>query len=295
MVAGFAVGAAAIAGGVAVQWHRIQPQFKLPSVQTQVIIATPSVAELNKQRVQKESADLQAVVTAFGAKYPGQVAIVTADLATGASASTNGDTQMVSASLYKLFVAYGIYQKIDAGQLTVNSKIGGSILTVGQCLYAMITVSDNDCGYALGTMAGWAQLDAQLAALGYSQTKINNYIDAAGDLAGDKYTSANDVARFLTALYKGKLLSQASTDAFTTLLKADQLNAWLPAGLPDGTVIAHKTGALYNLVHDAGIVYAGSGDYLVVVMTKDWQNASVQPPAVFADISRQLWNFFSSQ
>lgn len=292
LLAGFAVGATAMVGGVAAQWQRLQPQFRLSSGTTELVIAAPSNAELNQRRVQKESDELQKIIDDFTATYHGNVAVVATDLATGASASVNGDMQMVSASVYKLFVAWGIYQKVDAGQLSLNSKttVGGQ--TVAQCLDVMITISDNDCGYALGKIAGWAALDAQLAAKGYTKTKINNY-DKSGGLAGDKMTSANDVSRFVVALYRGELLSPASTEAFIALLKADKLNTWLPSGLPEGTVIAHKTGALYNVVHDAGVVYSGTGDYTVVVMTQGWKNAVKQPPAVFADISRQLWDFFT--
>jgi len=291
MLAGFVVGAGFIVVGLVVAWQRFAPSF-LPNATFQQTVSTQSVAELNKQRVQKETADLQGIIDAFAKKYPGQTSIVVTDLTDNATASTDADDVTISASLYKIFVAWGIYQKIDNGSLTLQSATGTG-LSVGQCLYAMITVSDNDCGYALGNMVGWAALDGSLANIGLTHTTTNNY-DAAGNLINDKVTTAHDVSLFLGKLYHGQLLSQKSTDAFITLLKEDQLNTWLPSGLPSGTVIAHKTGALYNLVHDAGIIYSGNVEYLLVVMTRDWQDPVGQPPAAFADISRKMWQYFTS-
>lgn len=295
LMAGTLLGVAAVIVGLWVAWDRIRPQLALPG-QAGVTVTTPSVSEVQKQLIAKESAELQAVLDAFSAQYPGQFGIVVTDLKNGATASINAGEQMVAASLYKLYVAYGIFKKIDAGQLTLNSPTKGSSLTVGKCLEIMIVVSDNDCGYALGVMVGWAALDTDLARLGLTKTKVNNYINAAsGEVNGDKLTSAADTALFTEALYKGKLLSADSTKKLTDIMKATQLNTWLPSGLPKGAVIGHKTGALYNLVHDAGIVYAPNGDYLIVVMSRNWGNAQTQPPPAFADISRRVWDFFAAQ
>ena len=293
LIFGAIVGAFAVVAGVATQWQRLQPQFKLPE-QNELVLQTPSVTEIQKQQIAKEAADLQVVLDTFARKYPGQFGIVVTDMVNGATASVNAREQMVSASLYKLFVGYGIYKKIDAGELKMTSPTKGSALTVGQCLYIMITISDNDCGYYLGAMVGWTQLDADLARIGLTQTKVNNYVaPGSGNINGDKLTSAADVAKFTEALYRGQLLSASSTEAYLNVLKATKLNTWLPSGLPSGAIIAHKTGALYNLVHDAGVVYTAKGDYVVVVMSRDWQNAAKQPPPAFADISRQLWDFFT--
>jgi len=294
LVLGTVVGAAAIIFGVSGQWSRIAPQFKLPNI-NEVLVQTPSQSELQKQQIAKETQELQGIITGFSNKHPNQLGIVVTDMANGATATTNDRQQMVAASLYKLFVGYGIYKKIDAGTLHANSPTKGNPLNVSQCLYIMITISDNDCGYALGAMVGWQSLDDTLKQIGLTQTKVSNYVSAnSGVVNGDKLTSAADVALFVQKLYKGELLSVSSTKTYLDILKADKLNTWLPSGLPSGTVIAHKTGALYNLVHDAGIIYSSKGDYLLVVMSRDWQNASTQPPPAFADISRQLWNYFTN-
>lgn len=303
LIAGTALGAAAVVAGVYSGWTRVQPEFKvsasadLAGIQAKAdkeAEAAKAAEAAAKAAATAEATELQSVLDTFSARYPGQFGIVTTNLKTGASANVNANQQMVAASLYKLFVGYGIYKKVDAGELKLTSQTKGSSLTVAKCLDIMITISDNDCGYYLGRMVGWAALDADLKSLGLTQTKVNNYISAtSGNVNSDKQTSAADVSLFLTRLYRGELLSEKSTKEYTEVLKATKMNTWLASGLPKGTVFGHKTGALYNLVHDAGIVYGANGDYLIVVMSREWQNASKQPPPVFADISRQVWNFFN--
>jgi beta-lactamase class A len=279
--------------GVAVYntWTQVQP-IEASSVASSITTKVPS-ATVTVSNVQKESAQIQDLLQTFTQKYPGRVGISVIDLDNGASAGVDADDQMVSASVYKIFVAYGIYQKIDAGSLTEKTYVSATGKTVESCMTAMIEVSDNDCGKALGDIVGWTKLDDQLKLLGLKSTTLDNY-DAYGNVSGDKVTSPADVALFLKQLYAGSLVSDSSTAAFIALLKADQLNDWLPSGLPAGTVIAHKTGALYDYVHDAGIVYGPTGTYIVVIMTKGWQNPETEAPTAFADISSQLWNYFNS-
>lgn len=61
-------------------------------------------------------------------------------------------------------------------------------------------------------------------------------------------------------------------------LERQQINDRLPAQLPEGTRVAHKTGNLGFITHDAGIVWNKAGDPIVVVaMTWDvWEEEAVE-------------------
>ena len=237
--------------------------------------AAPAVAEVKP--------GLQSIIDTFvNTNTPANWGIVVKDLKTGQTASYQPDRQMASASLYKLFVAERIYQRIDVGQLTSGSPAGGGTgETVDQCLTVMINVSDNDCGRALGDILGWGAQNQALSQEGYTGT----------DLSTPQQTSANDVARLFSRLYDRTLVSPSSEDNFMGLLKEQKVNNRLPQGLPAGTVIAHKTGDLDDVVHDAGIVYGPKTDYLVVVTSGNWTAVGNVPP-MFADLSSQLWNYF---
>lgn len=234
--------------------------------------------------VDQRQVQLQQLLNQFAAGQTGgqHFNIVVKDLGTGMVASVNPDQPYASASLYKLFVAQQIYRMIDTGQLTyTQSAGGGSGNNVIGCLNYMITVSDNTCGRALGSLLNWNAQDSALANAGYTGTT----------LATPQQTNAHDVALLFERLYERTLNSPNANDAFLTLLKGQKVNNRLPVGLPGGTVIAHKTGDLDDVVHDAGIVYGPKTNYLVVAMSGGWK-ASGDAPAQFNTLSQQLWNFF---
>lgn len=234
--------------------------------------------------VAQQSAQLQSLLNGFVAGGSGeQYGIVVTDLTTGATASSGADTVMNSASLYKLFVAQRILAGVDTGQYTMGQPAGDQFgRNIDQCLRLMITISDNNCGVALGNIIGWEKQNSDLAALGFTHTNLKTL----------QQTSASDVAQYFVRLYKGTLLSPSSTAYLMNLLKSQQVNNRLPQGLPAGTVMAHKTGDLWDVVHDAGIVYGPKGPYLVVMMSGKWANVG-NAPGRFASLSQQLYQLQS--
>lgn len=245
-------------------------------------IPSVSVAVAKSPETAADSKKLQSLIDKLVDETSAPVYISVRDLKTGALADHGGDTSITSASLYKLFVANQIYRMVDDGKLSLSKKLPRG-KTVAGCLQPMIVVSDNACGAQLGDLLNWGSQDSSLHNQGYNGTT----------LAGLPHTSSNDVALLFARLYAGKLLSPASNDAFLKLLKAQQINNRLPMGLPDNTVIAHKTGDLYGYMHDAGIIYGGKTDYVVSIMTGEW-NYPAQAPAAFADMSEKLWDFFEN-
>ena len=235
--------------------------------------------------------ELQRIADEFAVPYGQKVGVYVTDLSNGATATVNADQQFVTASIYKLYIAYAVYNAVDKGTLSLTKVLDETVdnKTVDQCLDVMITVSDNPCGSALGFLVGWREADQLAKAMGASSTIINN------PTGTDKQTTARDTALLLSRLYHGTLLSKVSTAQFIQYLKDDEINTYLPSGLPTGTVIAHKIGYLYGFVHDAGIIYGPKKDVLVVLLTGEWSNPWTDAPPVFADLSSQLWLYMNDE
>jgi beta-lactamase class A len=71
------------------------------------------------------------------------------------------------------------------------------------------------------------------------------------------------------------------------ILERQKFNEGIPAGLPRGTRVAHKTGEITRIHHDAAIVFAPKPFVLVILVrglaeTKD-------SAALMADITRQVY------
>ena len=74
------------------------------------------------------------------------------------------------------------------------------------------------------------------------------------------------------------------------ILAAQEFNEEIPAGLPQGTRVAHKTGWITGVTHDAALVYPPDRKpYVLVVLTKGISERPVAQKLI-ADISRLVWD-----
>ena len=90
------------------------------------------------------------------------------------------------------------------------------------------------------------------------------------------------MSRLIEMLYRGELMSPASTEGAMHILKSQQLNNIIPLLLPEGTESGHKTGTYETVRCDVGIVFAPNGPYTVSIMAKHL------PPEEQADLSVDL-------
>lgn len=211
---------------------------------------------------------VQAAVNRFAASQSVPFDVVVHDFRTGNTASLRATRVVLSASLYKLFVARELFRRIHEHQLSPDVPINDADRhTVGQCLDLMITVSSDECGVAGLDMVGKGHLDPSLHAQGYGGTY----------LASPQRTGAADIALYFDRLRDGALLPEPELTTLRSYLDGQQVNDRIPQGLPPGTKIAHKTGDRYGWAHDAGIVHTPTGDYLIVVLSGPWLGQCCYP------------------
>ena len=76
-------------------------------------------------------------------------------------------------------------------------------------------------------------------------------------------------------------------------LKNQQTRYKIPQLLPEGTVIANKTGEMTGVENDAAIVYSPNCDYIICIMSNDAYDNSEAISGV-QDISQLVYNYFNS-
>jgi beta-lactamase class A len=228
------------------------------------------------------------------------------DLKNGESYAENEHQTFETASLYKLWIMAETYHQIADGKLkedqllsedvpklnsmfqiaseSAEKKEGTVSETVSDALERMITVSDNYSALLLSERIGLSNVQQFLQTHGLNES----YVGVTG---GTPKTTASDIGLFLQKLYDGSLNTQENTEKMIGLLKRQQLNGKLPKYLPKETDIAHKTGELGGLSHDAGIVFTPSGNYIIVVLT----NTKYPPVAVeqIAQVSSVTYTYFT--
>ena len=193
---------------------------------------------------------------------------------------------MVSASLIKLPIMGAVYEAIAAGKLDPAQCEG--------LLGPMITVSDNGSANALVRLLGDGDADRGMAAVndwcqrqGLTDTRMLRLMLADNGL--QNYTGAADCARFLESVYRGDCVSPAASREMLELLLAQTVNDRLPARLPEGTPVAHKTGDLSGLCcADVGIVFSPGGDYILCLICND-QDYDLDARDAEAELSAKIY------
>ena len=230
-------------------------------------------AEMSKQT---NLDNLSNTIRSWQNNLPAKSAIYISNLRTGQTIKINENTPITSASLYKLFTAYVLLEIEDQKPGFINQRLDDG-QKIRDCLRQMIIVSDNECSEVLGNLAGWQNTDDKLRTLGLMNTSSN--YNARGNLNGIKFTSSYDVGIFLEKLYKGDLLTRGTKNYFIKQLLDQELNDLVPDSLPDGVFLAHKTGSLEDIRHDAGyIIDRGRDDYVYVIMTYGWDKEDADIP-----------------
>jgi beta-lactamase class A len=213
----------------------------------------------------------------------GTYGIVIKNLKTGETYSVNEHTVFDTGSLYKLWIMATVYSQIQNDKIKENQVLSQDVVTLNQkfridqegaeqtegtvtftvhdALNQMITVSHNYAALLLSEKIRLSSVEAFL-----KEHTLNESI--VGTTGGIPTATPYDIALFLEKLYKGELANQQYTNDMISLLKNQQLNNGLPKLLPDTLAIAHKTGEIENFKHDAGIVFADFGDYIILVMSK---------------------------
>ncbi len=274
-----------------------RPQAVTP-YQTDAVLATnttgaDSAAEARaaqiaaSYRLRLINTKLERILNNFDASHPGVYGLRVATLDGHIHAEHLSNRTFVTASTYKLFLAYAVYHQAERGQLDLNSPLLGSY-SVAECVYPMIVYSDNNCAIALEGRVGIANEEKLLLASGFKHTNINNST-TTGEFAANKISTPADEGLFLLKLAKGHLMNKLHTTHLLILMKTQVYRDGIPAGVPAGVAVADKVGFLYQWQHDVGIVYGPKVSYILVGMSEGGTRASL------STLSRQIYQLLTQK
>lgn len=215
-----------------------------------------------------------------------QWAISVLDLMTGAEGDLNGDVQMASASVMKVFLMAAIYDRVcypesEARHIPFEESYDGELK---QLITDMITVSDNTAANTLLERLGGGDATAGMAVVnefcqeqGYTQTSIGRKF-LEEPTAGDNWTSANDCRNLLASIWQGACVNAEASGKMKEYLKNQTRTGKIPAGISDSDVTtANKTGELAGdygqyVENDIAVVEHGAHAYVLCVLSEDLQD-----------------------
>ncbi len=232
---------------------------------------------------------LEDKIREFISTQKGNVAVVVKNLKTDEEIKINENLVFPSASTIKLAIMTELLNKVNAGKLNLEDKIeltedmktgGDGILkeldyghefSLKEIMILMIIVSDNMATNILINLLGMDNINEAIVSLGLSNTKLQRkMMDSQAAREGrENLITAMDSAHFLELIYYGDAINREYSNLMLDVLKRQQVRGRLDLYLPEEVVIAHKTGDLDNLEHDAGIVYAPDNEYVICVLTNE--------------------------
>lgn len=216
----------------------------------------------------------------------------------------NATTRFHAASMMKVPVMVELFRQVESGRMTLDdtlvvtnkfrSVVDGSpyelaatedsdrevYRAIGRPLSyralceAMITVSSNLAANLLIDRLDPAMIRQTTAGLGAAGLEVLRGVEdqKAFDQGLNNSTDAASLATLFWKIGRGEAVSRAASTAMVDVLARQQFNDAIPAGLPKGTRVAHKTGSITRIRHDGGIVFAPR-PYVLVVLSRGLDDA----------------------
>lgn len=257
---------------------------------------------------------IEALIKASGAEVA--VAWRPLDAKPGEELLLNVDERFHAASTMKVPVMIELFRQVDRGakrlddtvlvtnrftsiqdgspyELSASEDSDGEIykamgrnLTYRQLIEAAITVSSNLATNILIEHLGAKNVQATVDAMGASGMQVLRGVEdqKAFDAGKNNTTTARGLLTLFEAIGHGKAVNAAASAQMLEILKRQQFREGIPAGVAAGTPVAHKTGSITRIRHDAGIVYS-QRPYVLVVLVRGIQDGKIAD-ALIADISR---------
>lgn len=197
------------------------------------------------------------------------------------------DDELAVVNSFRSIVDSSLYKIEDDSDDAIYTQLGQK-MAIKDLVFQMITVSSNLATNLLIDFVSADSVQATAKAMGVEKMKVLRGVEdlKAFDLGLSNSTTAADLALVLTALRDGNAVSTEADGQMVDILKAQAFNEIIPAGLPANTQVAHKTGRITAIHHDAGIVYPEAGiPYVLVILIEGIDDHEVSAK-LGADITR---------
>lgn len=253
------------------------------------------------------------LVNELANQFSGTIGMSVKEIGENKAYSYQGENLMATASTMKVFVLGAILEEVQKGKILLEDKVqlkredqvGGSgvlkeldpglVMTVKDVATLMIIKSDNTATNILMDMAGGVEkINAHMVRHGIKNSRVGSKIDfeyIGNDFRKLAIASADEFAAYLEKMYQRKILSEAMTKVFFSIMGRqqylDQVPRYIPfnpyaadLGIDEGAGavrVANKTGFTAGVRVDVGYLFRGSKALIYAVMLNDCKDESFAP------------------
>jgi beta-lactamase class A len=249
--------------------------------------------------------------------FKGDVGIYVQNLRTGKVASINADTIFPTASMIKVPIMCGVFDKIEKKELSYHQNLTyrDSLLYAGEDILGSfkdgekiqlskvqmlsITTSDNTASLWLQKLAGSENINQWLSENGFEQTRLNSRTagrQAYQKLYGWGQTTPKEMAMLVKKIRDGQAVSPAASQRMYRNMVRIYWDAEALSEIPPYIQAASKQGAVNRSRSEVVLVNAPHGDYVFCIATKNQKDESWTSDnegyQLIRNLSKLLWNYY---
>ena len=249
--------------------------------------------------------------------FNGLAGIYVQNIKTGKAAEFNADTIFPTASMIKVPIMCGVFDKIEKGELSYHQELiyrdsllyagedilgsfkDGEKISLSKVQMLSITTSDNTASLWLQKLVGGENINNWLASNGFRDTRVNSR--TAGRENNQKHygwgqTTPREMASLVLKIRQGKAVSKPASERMYRNLIRIYWDGEALSKIPPYVQVASKQGAIDESRSEVVLVNAPHGDYVFCIITKNQQDTSWESNnegfALIRKLSALLWNYF---
>ncbi len=269
---------------------------------------------------------LRTMIEQIAGTAEGNVGVAVLGVESNDTLSLNGNVKYPMQSVYKFPIGLAVLDLVDKGVLSLDQRVfvkksdllpktwsplrekypnGDTSVALSEIITFTVAQSDNNgCDLLFRLVGGPGKVDQFIHSLGIHDIAIVNTEEEMAkdkDLQYRNYSSPNALAALLSLVYRGKALSEKSTQYVVKILEQTTTGPKrLKGRLPAGTIVAHKTGSsgtdeqgITAATNDAGIITLPGGKHVAVVVFVSNSTADEKTrEAVISGVAKAVWDSF---
>jgi beta-lactamase class A len=248
--------------------------------------------------------------------FHGTAGIYMRNIRTGETITINADTLFPTASMIKVTILCGIFDKLERGELKYNQTLvyrdslkyddgicgslkDSSTVTLADLVTLMICFSDNNASRWLQSIAGTGTIiNSWLGHHGFEKTRVNAKTaerDAMYERYGWGMTTPREIAGLLAGIAGGTFFHPGTTAEMIRVLGTTSWTGEALSEIPPTVKVLSKQGAVDRSKSEVVLVYAPSGPYVFSVITKGqtdtrWEYDN-EGYVLLRTVSRLFWEY----
>ncbi|MGH7443352.1 MAG: serine hydrolase [Longimicrobiales bacterium] len=241
--------------------------------------------------------------------------------------SYHADRWFHAASTIKVPVLLGVYDAIERGELKPHSRVHvrnrflsvidgrpfrveggrdangvvhaarGKTMPVRELAYHMIATSSNLATNLLVDIIGIPAIQRTIERMDLPGIEFCRGVEdmTAWEHGVNNRVTAQGLLTALRRIEERTAISEHASEDMLEILHGQEFRSGIPAGLPEAARVAHKTGEMSTVAHDAGIVYLETREPYVLAILTEWTPDADGRSRTIARISRAVYQHVTAE